>query len=149
VYSTFVWAVFCSRPFKSVYSPDMLILLIALCVSCRLLLPEALLTNYEDISLVTFQVFTVVVIKVKVTLRPTVSRPVLLGVRHPSGTRDQFFFFLEIFFRQLRGCYFVAPSLTRGRTCNLLLLLVLLSVVPLGSALSDERPGLPFVSIRL
>jgi hypothetical protein len=37
-----------------------------------------------------------------------------------SGTRDQFFFLLEIFFRQLRVCYFVAPSLTRGRVCNLL-----------------------------
>jgi hypothetical protein len=33
-------------------------------------------------------------------------------------------FLLEIFFRQLRVCYFVAPSLTRGRVCNLLLLLV-------------------------
>jgi hypothetical protein len=57
--------------------------------------------------------------QVKITLRPTVSRPVRLGVRRPSGTRDQL---LEIFFRQLRACYFVAPSLTRGRVCNLLLL---------------------------
>jgi hypothetical protein len=40
---------------------------------------------------------------------------VRLGVRRPSGTRDQFFFRLEILFRQLRVCYFVAPSLTRGR----------------------------------
>jgi hypothetical protein len=30
------------------------------------------------------------------------------------------FFLLEISFRQLRLCYFVAPSLTRGRVCNLL-----------------------------
>jgi hypothetical protein len=30
------------------------------------------------------------------------------------------FSLLEIFFRQLRVCYFVAPSLTRGRVCNLL-----------------------------
>jgi hypothetical protein len=35
--------------------------------------------------------------EVEVKLRPTVSRPVRLGVRHPSGTRDQFFFLLEIF----------------------------------------------------
>jgi hypothetical protein len=59
-------------------------------------------------------------VKAKITLRPTVSRPVSLGVRPPSGTRDQFFFFLDIFFRQLRVCHFVAPSLTRGRVCNLL-----------------------------
>jgi hypothetical protein len=59
-------------------------------------------------------------VEVEVNLRPTVSRPVCLGVWHPSGTRDQFFFLLEISFRQLRGCYFVAPSLTRGRVCNLL-----------------------------
>jgi hypothetical protein len=59
-------------------------------------------------------------VKVEVNLRPTVSRPVCLGVRRPSGTYDQFFFLLEISFRQLRVCYFVAPSLTRGRVCNLL-----------------------------
>jgi hypothetical protein len=44
----------------------------------------------------------------------------------------QFFILLEIFFRRLR-VYFVALSLTRGRACNLLLLLVLASAVPLGS----------------
>jgi hypothetical protein len=43
-----------------------------------------------------------------------------VGVMRPSGTRDQFFFFLEIFFRQLWVCYFVVPCLTRGRVCNLL-----------------------------
>jgi hypothetical protein len=59
-------------------------------------------------------------VQVQVTLRPTVSRPVSPGVRLPSGTRDQFFILLKIFFRQLRICYFVAPSLTRGRVCNLL-----------------------------
>jgi hypothetical protein len=61
-----------------------------------------------------------VIVEVEVTLLPTVSRPVCLGVGHSFGTRDQFFFLLEIFFRQLRVCYFVAPSLTRGRICNLI-----------------------------
>jgi hypothetical protein len=59
-------------------------------------------------------------VEVEVNLRPIVSRPVCLGVRRPSGTFDQFFFLLEILFRHLRVGYFVAPSLTRGRVCNLL-----------------------------
>jgi hypothetical protein len=59
-------------------------------------------------------------VEVEVNLRHTVSRPVCLGVRRPSGIRDQCFFLLEISFRQLRICYFVAPSLTIGRICNLL-----------------------------
>jgi hypothetical protein len=74
-------------------------------------------------------------VKVKIILRPTVSRPVRLCVRPPSGTRHQFFFLLESFFRPLRVYYFVAPSLTIGRSCNLLLLLVLASAVP-----QDSRP---------
>jgi hypothetical protein len=37
-------------------------------------------------------------VEVKVTLRLTISRPVRLGVRRPSGTRGQFFILLEIFF---------------------------------------------------
>jgi hypothetical protein len=57
---------------------------------------------------------------VGVNLRPTVSRPVCPGVRRPSGTCDQFFFLLGIYFRQLPVCNFVAPSLTRGRVCKLL-----------------------------
>jgi hypothetical protein len=46
-------------------------------------------------------------IQVKVTLRPTNSLTVVLGVRRPSGTRDQFFFLLEIFFYTVAVCYFV------------------------------------------
>jgi hypothetical protein len=88
-------------------------------------------------------------IKVKVTLRSTVSRPVRHGARRPSGTRGQFFFLLEILFRKLRVCCFVEPSLTSGRVCNLLLLLVLASAVTLGSILSDEGSGLSCVSISL
>jgi hypothetical protein len=56
---------------------------------------------------------TIAEVEVELKLRPTVSRPVYLGVRRPSGTRDQFFFLRQIFFRQLR-VYFVVPSLTRG-----------------------------------
>jgi hypothetical protein len=67
------------------------------------------------------KVNTEVEVEVAVNLRPTVSRPVCPGVRRPSGTCDQFFIRHEISFRQLRLCYFVAPSLTRERVCNLLL----------------------------
>jgi hypothetical protein len=56
-------------------------------------------------------------VEIEVNLRPTVRR---IGVRRPSETRDQFFFFLDIFFRHLRVRYFVVPSLTRGWVCNLL-----------------------------
>jgi hypothetical protein len=59
-------------------------------------------------------------VEVEVNLRSTVSRTVRLGVTPPSGTRDHFFFLLEVFFRQLRVCKFVTPPLTRGRVCNLL-----------------------------
>jgi hypothetical protein len=59
-------------------------------------------------------------VEVQSNLRPTVSRPVCLDFRRPSGTGDQFYFLLESSFRQLRVCYFVKPSLTRGRVCNLL-----------------------------
>jgi hypothetical protein len=59
-------------------------------------------------------------LKVEIHLRPTVSRPVCPGVRRPFGTRDKFFLHLEMSFRQLRLCYFVAPSLTRRQICNLL-----------------------------
>jgi hypothetical protein len=42
--------------------------------------------------------------RVKVILRPTISRPVCLGVKHSTETRDQLFPFSLIIFRQLRVC---------------------------------------------
>jgi hypothetical protein len=59
-------------------------------------------------------------VKIKVILWPMISWPVCPGIRPPSGTCDQFFF-------QCHGKYcwtfavffYVVPSLTRGRVCNI------------------------------
>jgi hypothetical protein len=87
----------------------------------------------------------------EVNLRPTVSRSVCLGVRRPSGTCDQFFFLLEILFRQLRVCYFVASSLTRVRVCNLhlQLLLGLARAVTLGSKSRTTHDHILLSHLRL
>jgi hypothetical protein len=64
-------------------------------------------------------------LSLSLTLRPTVSQPVCLGIKHPSGAYDRIF----ITVGQLRVCWYGALSLTRGRACRLQLLLALASAV--------------------
>jgi hypothetical protein len=91
------------------------------------------LLNWTELSL-----------NLSLTLRPTVSRPVCLWIKHASGAYDQIF----IIVWQLRVCWFGALSLTRGRVCRLQLLLVLASAVVFGSVSRRTRGHILLSQIR-
>jgi hypothetical protein len=90
-------------------------------------------------------------VKVEVILRPTISRRVCPDVRPPSGSVTNFSFSLSF---SLDSCESVAPSLTRGRVGNLLLLLSLACLVSLDHILLFHflrlaQPGGPVLRIYI
>jgi hypothetical protein len=83
-------------------------------------------------------------LSLSLTLPPTVSRAVCLGIKHPSGAYDQIF----IIVWQLQVCWFGAPSLTIGWVCRLQLQLTLASAVIFGSESRRTRGNILLSQIR-
>jgi hypothetical protein len=84
------------------------------------------------------------IMSLSLILRPVVSRPVCLGIKHPSGAYDQIF----ITVRQLRVCWGGVLSLTRGRVYRLQLLLAIASAVIFGSEFRGTRDHILMSHIR-
>jgi hypothetical protein len=86
-------------------------------------------TTYRAVVDVFETASTRAILNGKVMLRPTVSGPVCLGIKHPFGAYDQIFLTCVT----VTVCSCGAPSLTRGRVCLFYVLLALASAVFLGS----------------
>jgi hypothetical protein len=83
-------------------------------------------------------------VSLSLMLRPTVSRPVCLEIKHSSEAYDQ----IVITVRQLPVCWSGALSLTRGRASRVQLLLVLASAVILESVSLGTQDHIVLSQIR-
>jgi hypothetical protein len=109
-------------------------------VSCRM----PVLANPQGSSLIIRGELHTSRLSLSLMLRPSLSRPVFLGVKYPSGAKDQIF----ITVRQLQVCWCGAPCRTRGRVCNLQLLLVVASTFIHGSESRGARDYILLSQIR-
>jgi hypothetical protein len=106
--------------------------------------PVAFLPLFCNCQLNSIPLLDSLLLSLSLMLRPTVSRPVCLGLKHPSGAYDQ----ICIIAWQLRVCWFGAPSLMRGRVCRLQLLLALASAVIFWSESHRTRGHILLSQIR-
>jgi hypothetical protein len=112
----------------------------------KLLLNESFTAVWiSDCSLVFYySVRLIASLSLSLILRPTVSRPVCPGIKHPSGAYDQ----ILITVRHLQVCWCGSFSLTKERICRLQLLLDLASAVILGSESLGTRDHILLSQIR-